>query len=205
MASTKPDDQPRLGRPSRKTIDHIKIARGKRGDFSRAFAVVPEQLVDGHAEDLVGDAVGDAEAVDGRESALELLRERAAHEKIPQIDDDAGGDHLERARVGGDEEQGGKLAGGGDHSGRHQEGLEGGQADVPGLDPQREGDGEIPHADGEAVPQAAEDPVPPPRGRKGAVGFRRFIVHGGRFCNAFYKILSVAMPVVFIISFFPAE
>lgn len=34
MASTKPDDQPRLGRSSRKTIDHIKIARGKRGDFS---------------------------------------------------------------------------------------------------------------------------------------------------------------------------
>ena len=65
----------------------------------------------GQAEDFICHAVGKCKPVKELRLRRELLRQRAAHEEIPEIDDNGCGNHFDDSCSCADQSDGGKLAG----------------------------------------------------------------------------------------------
>ena len=65
----------------------------------------------GQAEDFICHAVGKCKPVKELRFRRELLRQRAAHEEIPEIDDNGCGNHFDDSCSCADQSDGGKLAG----------------------------------------------------------------------------------------------
>ena len=93
-----------------------------------------------------------------RQVGTQLLRERAAHKEIPEVDDDAGADHFDDPRGRTDQDDRSEFSCGCDHARGHKARLERVHADPAGSDAERERDGKIAHADRDPVPQPSCEP-----------------------------------------------
>ena len=113
----------------------------------------------GQAEDFIGDAVRETEAVHRLHRRIELLCQRAAHQKVPQVDDKRCRYHFNETGAGTDQTDRRELTGGSNHGKRHDEGLQGVHTGVSRGNAKRERNGIISHTDRNAREHSFQEPA----------------------------------------------